>query len=960
MLKALYTAALVVLCFPIQQALAQQNIPRYQFKSSNTYLRLEFLNDDLVHFEAAPGTDTISNTVPIYSSPMVATQNQNGPTSIDLEGNRIETPHLKVFVDPTTLCASVYDKVRAFQVADFCVNGLGQPQKAITVNSPFVQHAYGLGEKFVEPLTADGDWIGRVRDPGSKFGNAMVGFKGGGVADAQFPVLYGLGEMNQNFALFLDNIYAQRWDFTASPWKVSTSGDVIRWYVMTGPDLPHLRTQYMELVGHPPVPPKRLFGFWMSQYGYEDWNDLKSKLVALRADHFPVDGFYLDLQWFGGIVSNSPISPMGKLRFDESHFPNPAETIRSLKEQDGVGVIPIEESYVSEGLDEYRQLATQGFLAHQCGTPTAPTPSASYWWGRGGMIDWTHPAAGDFWHDSKRQTLIDLGVVGHWIDLGEPEMFIEKSCYYGTPEIATATQPMTSHADIHNLFALKWAESIARGYRRHGVQTRPYIMSRSGTSGIQRFGAGMWSGDIGGNLGSLAAHEHARTHMSFSGVDYFASDIGGFHRNEENGGSLSPEHFYENFTQWLATGLMFDIPARTHTDNQARDKITAPDRAGQFFSNLANIRLRYTLIPYYYSLAHRAYLYAEPVIAPLPYYYQNDLNVRTMGHEKLIGRDLLAGMIAKNGETVRDLYLPAGHWVDYRTHEWYDSKGGWIKSYPEYRDAKLELALMERQGAIIPEMFVDDQTMNSFGKRLDATTRDELMVRVASGPDASQFTLYEDDGETIGYQSGEVRTTVLSQISDGTTATVVIGASNGTYRGAPSARNNVVELQVRSSKATAVEVNDQPLRRCDTRSEFDVAGSCWFNVSQNLVLAKLSSTSVATEKKFVFHLAAAATKASVNFVCDNGMTDFGKSAVFVAGSAPELGSWDPARAVRLDPTNYPTWTGVVGGLVPGSLVEWKCLVRGESSPLVNAWESGPNHVVAVVSDGFGGSAVGGF
>ncbi|MEV0347156.1 DUF5110 domain-containing protein [Nonomuraea sp. NPDC050680] len=55
-------------------------------------------------------------------------------------------------------------------------------------------------------------------------------------------------------------------------------------------------------------------------------------------------------------------------------------------------------------------------------------------------------------------------------------------------------------------------------------------------------------------------------------------------------------------------------------------------------------------------------------------------------------------------------------------------------------------------------------------KRTDSTTRNELVARVYAGPAASNSTLYEDDGATTGYQSGAVRTTLLSQQLSGSTA----------------------------------------------------------------------------------------------------------------------------------------------------------------------------------------------
>ena len=80
------------------------------------------------------------------------------------------------------------------------------------------------------------------------------------------------------------------------------------------------------------------------------------------------------------------------------------------------------------------------------------------------------------------------------------------------------------------------------------------MMSRSGAAGIQRFGASMWSGDIGSNLSTLSAHFNAQMNMSFSGIDYFGADIGGFIR-EALRGDLN-----ELYTQWFADGMMVDVP----------------------------------------------------------------------------------------------------------------------------------------------------------------------------------------------------------------------------------------------------------------------------------------------------------------------------------------------------------------------------------------------------------------
>src|SRR5690606_18753202 len=104
------------------------------------------------------------------------------------------------------------------------------------------------------------------------------------------------------------------------------------------------------------------------------------------------------------------------------------------------------------------------------------------------------PAAGEAWHDAQRQHLLDEGVVGHWLDLGEPEMYDANDWAYGV------LPGKHAHADYHNLYSLKWAESIAAGYERNDSTARPFMLTRAAAAGIQRFGAATWSADIGSKL----------------------------------------------------------------------------------------------------------------------------------------------------------------------------------------------------------------------------------------------------------------------------------------------------------------------------------------------------------------------------------------------------------------------------------------------------------------------------
>jgi hypothetical protein len=585
-------------------------------------------------------------------------------------------------------------------------------------------------------------------------------------------------------------------------------------------------------------------------------------------------------------------------------------------------------------------------------------------------------------------------------------------------------------------------------------------MSRSGAAGMQRFGAAMWSGDISSHLTSLAAHWANQMHMSLSGIDYYGSDIGGFHRRTPS------DQLNDMYTQWFAYGMLFDIPGRPHTENLSNSKQTAPDKIGHKASNLANARLRYELIPYVYSLAHRAHLTGDPVMPPLVYYYQHDNNVRSMGHEKMIGSWLLAAPSAKTGEQQRDVYLPAGTWYDFHSGKKTTSSGQWMAKTGLYRSGIFTVPLYAAAGAIIPLMYVDEKTMNALGKRSDGTVRNDLIVRVfpLEGNGQTEFTLYEDDGTTIAYLNNQVRTTQITQQRMDDSLIVTVHPCQGTYQNAPFGRLN--EIRVACEKTPdAVLLNGAALIKYTSASAFAATESGWyFNSAKKYVSARSATLSVQLAKQFIFKLDTVdqcksqfdficiagagngwnpndpdrmlykddcvnkvwrrdslfmsneqykitangswavnwgsngkldgpnftalarpglykvtwnegnpskpdfelvspgpATLTSARFVCDKGATTFGIS-VYVVGNIPELGSWDPKKAVKLEPDGpYPTWTGTINNLPPGTYIEWKCIKRQETGDQqVTQWEPDPNNAFTTPATGSAGDQKGEF
>ena len=95
--------------------------------------------------------------------------------------------------------------------------------------------------------------------------------------------------------------------------------------------------------------------------------------------------------------------------------------------------------------------------------------------------------------------------------------------------------------------------------------------------------------------------------------------------------------------------------------------------------------------------------------------------------------------------------------------------------------------------------------------------------------------------------------------------------------------------------------------------------------------------------------AAAPAQAAVHFSCANGYTVFGQN-VYVVGSIPQLGSWSPASAVKLDPNSYPTWDKVIGNLPASTYVEWKCIKIDDNGTVIQ-WQAGANNTLTTPASG---------
>jgi len=232
---------------------------------------------------------------------------------------------------------------------------------------------------------------------------------------------------------------------------------------------------------------------------------------------------------------------------------------------------------------------------------------------------------------------------------------------------------------------------------------------------------------------------------------------------------------------------------------------------------------------------------------------------------------------------------------------------------------------------------------------------DQLYLKVFAG-DASEFTLYEDDGKSQQLLNGKFAATKISQHSENDETDIVIDAASGTFDGFPATKTLTIELINSGAQAVEVKLNGGVIPDCGTASENP---PCFrSNPGEKVVVFAGQATLSQQHRIHVAFQPFSRKDGWAHFVCRDGVTTSGTS-TYIIGDDSALGSWDPARAVLLHNDAYPLWTGTVKGLQVGKSYQWKCIKRQEQSADVVQWEGGENHVFQG-QQGFSGSQIGTF
>jgi alpha-D-xyloside xylohydrolase len=330
-------------------------------------------------------------------------------------------------------------------------------------------------------------------------------------------------------------------------------------------------------------------------------------------------------------------------------------------------------------------------------------------------------------------------------------------------------------AAIFNTYPLVHALGMADGLRAAQPDKRPFILTRSGFAGVQRASAALWSGDVAARWDDLRDQISAGANLSISGIPNWTHDIGGFAVEERYSKEL-PEalrEWRELYSRWFQFGA-FSPLFRSHGEYPLRETpIIARDDPAMLEGLIYYDRLRYRLLPYIYTLAAGTFFDDGTIMRPLVMDFAADRRAWNVDDEYLFGPALLVAPVTEFGARERQVYLPAGS-------DWYEAQSGRRMAGGEAVSAaapRERMPLFVRAGAIVP-----------LGREVQWTGENPqgpLTIHVFPGADGA-FTLYEDQGEDMGYARGEFARVPLHW--DDAKRTLTIGAREGRFQGMAATR----------------------------------------------------------------------------------------------------------------------------------------------------------------------------
>ncbi|KAF3927139.1 Alpha-glucosidase [Dactylellina cionopaga] len=510
---------------------------------------------------------------------------------------------------------------------------------------------------------------------------------------------------------------------TKTHW-VSESGLLDVW-VFLGPDPQTLYASYGALTGYTKMPPSFAIAYHQCRWNYVSQEDVKDVDRKFDKYDIPYDVIWLDIEYTDG---------KRYFTFDPLTFKDPIKMMKNQEKTDRKVVLIIDPHI--KNTDNYpvvEELKSKDLAVKD---KSGSIYEGWCWPGSSHWIDAFNPAAIEWWKSlftlekfkgTAKNTFI-------WNDMNEPSVF-------NGPE---TTMPKDNihfdsweHRDLHNINGMTFMNATHQALESRevskGKTQRSFVLTRAFFAGAQRLGA-MWTGDNEAKWEHLQAAFPMLLSQGIAGFPFSGADVGGFFGNPSK----------ELLTRWYQSGIWYPFfRAHAHIDAKRRE----PYLAGDPYTGIIReaVRLRYSLLPAWYTAFHRASLDGMPIIRPNFVVHPDDEDGFTIDDQAYIGdTGILVKPVVNEATDKVQIHLGDNEvYYDYFNYKTYHGKG-----LHEYSAPLEKIPVLMRGGHVFPRR---DRYRRSSGlMKHDPFT----LVVVLDNKGNAEGYLYHDDGESFDYQKG--------------------------------------------------------------------------------------------------------------------------------------------------------------------------------------------------------------
>uniref|UniRef100_A0A3B4D4X4 Lysosomal alpha-glucosidase n=1 Tax=Pygocentrus nattereri TaxID=42514 RepID=A0A3B4D4X4_PYGNA len=507
-----------------------------------------------------------------------------------------------------------------------------------------------------------------------------------------------------------------------------TTGGILDLYIFLGPDPQSVVRQYHRVIGYPMMPPYWSLGFHLCRWGYASTNATRAVVQKMHEANFP-----LDVQW-------NDLDYADKRRvftFDPQRFGDLPEMVKEFHQQGMKYVLILDPGISSTSppgtYKPFDEGERRGVFIRNL---TGQTLIGKVWPGPTAFPDFTKPDTVSWWEECIRDFYAKVPLDGLWIDMNEPANFVQGSVH-GCPDndlenppyvpdmigghlnsgtlCMSSQQTLSSHYNLHNLYGL--TEAMATYSALVKVRaSRPFVLSRSSFPGLGRF-SGHWTGDVRSDWEQLRYTIPGKTVWYLYGVPLVGADICGFEGDTSE----------ELCVRWTQLGAFYPF-MRNHNDRPQEPYVFGQQAQAAMRSVMT---LRYSLLPFLYTLFHQAHSSASTVARPLFLEFPSDPNCQTIDKQFLWGSSLLISPVLEEGAVELAAYLPPG--------TWYSLYNGQYLLLSAPLDT---INVHVREGHIIPQQVP--------GLTTAASRRNPFLLTVALSSEGwARGELFWDDGDSL-------------------------------------------------------------------------------------------------------------------------------------------------------------------------------------------------------------------